>query len=494
MAPRAKPYRFTDLERWTRSQLLVLKTLIAYLPGSGLGSEFKEALRDAISKLTGAEVDVWLDSIGPATGKQVLAKINEPACLVTVGLLPSDHQVLLDLDLKLAGMVVDKMLGGTGEEADTARPLSSIEKGLVGFVLLKLLHAAQTVLAEEQQVALRLKHISPNADEIKEWMLSQEHVVLGFKIFLDMQVAYARLVIPHEMIRTQLAVTMEPGGPMANRRLDRLRRNMPRIASARTTIIVEAGRSELTEADLDGVDEGDILLVEKTGLRKAEDSLSGTVECRVGDGTHGVVRGNLVELEGGGQGVEITAIECFPEPDPAQQDVEQPEEMSAQDAVEGGGEEEQSTHTRLRPAGTSVGVSHGVTQAFSRRARGVGGDALEEPFNGEHQVDEDEQQYEEEQPAEEEGEQQDAPAEEPGDNLGETEGLLKDIAMPVVVELGRIKTSAGDIIGLRPGQILELRRAPNDPVDITVNGKLVGKGELVEVEGELGVRLVSLVR
>lgn len=66
--------------------------------------------------------------------------------------------------------------------------------------------------------------------------------------------------------------------------------------------------------------------------------------------------------------------------------------------------------------------------------------------------------------------------------------------MPVVVELGRIKTSAGDIIGLRPGQILELRRAPNDPVDITVNGKLVGKGELVEVEGELGVRLVSLVR
>ena len=110
------------------------------------------------------------------------------------------------------------------------------------------------------------------------------------------------------------------------------------------------------------------------------------------------------------------------------------------------------------------------------------------------EVDEDEQQYEEEQPAEEEGQQQDAPAEEPGDNLGETEGLLKDIAMPVVVELGRIKTSAGDIIGLRPGQILELRRAPNDPVDITVNGKLVGKGELVEVEGELGVRLVSLVR
>jgi flagellar motor switch protein FliM len=66
--------------------------------------------------------------------------------------------------------------------------------------------------------------------------------------------------------------------------------------------------------------------------------------------------------------------------------------------------------------------------------------------------------------------------------------------MPVVVELGRIKTTAGDVVALRPGQILELRRAPNDPVDITVNGRLVAKGELVEVEGELGVRLLSLVR
>jgi len=314
--------------------------------------------------------------------------------------------------------------------------------------------------------------------------------VMGFKVFLDMQVAYARLMLPAELIRTTLGLPMDPSGPMFARRLDSLRGRMNRVAHARTFLTVEAGRSELTEDDLAGVEAGDILLVEKTGLKKDGESLTGEVEIRVGDGTHGIVRGNLVELEGGGQGVEITGIECFPEPDPAAADAESPPESSPEEAVDAFGEqEEQSMHSPLRPRGGPVARS-GRGRGFGAGvpARGVGGDALsDDAQDGEHQTDDEseEQPQDEEQPQEEAG---------PSDNLSETEGLLKDVAMPVVVELGRIKTTAGDVVALRPGQILELRRAPNDPVDITVNGRLVAKGELVEVEGELGVRLLSLVR
>src|SRR5687767_13718413 len=134
MAPRAKPFRFSELERWTRSQLLVLKTFIAYLPGTGMGTDFKARVRDAIGKLTGSEVDIWLDSILPATGAEVIQKLPDPACLAVILLQPTDAQVVLDLDLKLAGMAVDKMLGGSGEDVDPARPLSAIEQGLVAFV------------------------------------------------------------------------------------------------------------------------------------------------------------------------------------------------------------------------------------------------------------------------------------------------------------------------------------------------------------------------
>ncbi len=78
------------------------------------------------------------------------------------------------------------------------------------------------------------------------------------------------------------------------------------------------------------------------------------------------------------------------------------------------------------------------------------------------------------------------------DNLSETQGLLRDVDAPVVVELGRIRMNTAQVTRLRTGQILRLPRGPNDPVDLVVNGKLFARGELIEVDGELGVRLLQV--
>jgi flagellar motor switch protein FliM len=493
MAPRVKPYRFTELERWTRSQLLVLQTFMAYLPGSGMGAEFKQQLRNTLSKLTSSEVDLWLDSITPARGPDVMRMLAEPACLAVVRFEPTPHQVLLDLDLKMAGIAVEKMLGGTGDDVDPGRPMSSIEGGLLAFVLLKLMHAAQQVLAEGQQVALRLKRIYGHASEVALLLGETDHVVLSFKVFLDMQVGYARLIMPSDMLCRDLAPPPVKEGPFFERRLNELRKALPRVAAVKTHLVVVAGRSELSEEDLAGVEVGDILLVEKTGVRKDGELLTGQVELRVAEGRHGVVHANLVELEGGGAGVEITSIEATPEPE-ARGETTRGEASPAGD--EDGHTDDQSEdamRTPLRPRNALMELQLNV-RAFGdgARVRGRGGDALDEQVAGlmdreEHHEEDGESS---EDPQGEEGAQDEGPA----DNLAQTEALLKDVAMPVVIELGRIKTTAADIVNLRPGQILELRRAPNDPVDITVNGKTVAKGELVEVEGELGVRLLSLTR
>lgn len=79
------------------------------------------------------------------------------------------------------------------------------------------------------------------------------------------------------------------------------------------------------------------------------------------------------------------------------------------------------------------------------------------------------------------------------DNLAGTENLLRDVPAPVVVELGRLSMNTAQVVRLRQGQILKLPRGANDPVDLTVNGKLFARGELIEVEGELGVRLLKVV-
>ncbi|MBM7118210.1 type III secretion system cytoplasmic ring protein SctQ [Archangium primigenium] len=70
--------------------------------------------------------------------------------------------------------------------------------------------------------------------------------------------------------------------------------------------------------------------------------------------------------------------------------------------------------------------------------------------------------------------------------------LLGDIPLQISVELARLPVTAEQVVGLRAGQVVELRRGPGEPVDLSVNGKVVARGELVEIEGQLGVRILSL--
>jgi flagellar motor switch protein FliN/FliY len=50
------------------------------------------------------------------------------------------------------------------------------------------------------------------------------------------------------------------------------------------------------------------------------------------------------------------------------------------------------------------------------------------------------------------------------------------------------------VLSLGPDSAIELDRKLNDPVDIRINGMLVAQGDLVKVDGSLGVRITGLVQ
>lgn len=70
--------------------------------------------------------------------------------------------------------------------------------------------------------------------------------------------------------------------------------------------------------------------------------------------------------------------------------------------------------------------------------------------------------------------------------------LLNDIPLQLTIELGRVSVTADEVLALQVGQVLDLNRVPGEPVELSVNGKVVARGEVVEVEGHLGVRVLSL--
>lgn len=72
--------------------------------------------------------------------------------------------------------------------------------------------------------------------------------------------------------------------------------------------------------------------------------------------------------------------------------------------------------------------------------------------------------------------------------------LSPDLTVPLVVVMGRKSFTVRDLLALRIGQVMDLERAPLEPVDLVAAGKVVGKGELVEVDGKLGIRILKLMK
>ncbi len=70
--------------------------------------------------------------------------------------------------------------------------------------------------------------------------------------------------------------------------------------------------------------------------------------------------------------------------------------------------------------------------------------------------------------------------------------LLRELSVEVVCELGRVTLSGRELLELRPGAVIPAGRPLSGPVDLTVGGRVVARGELVDVEGEIGVRITQL--
>jgi type III secretion system YscQ/HrcQ family protein len=70
--------------------------------------------------------------------------------------------------------------------------------------------------------------------------------------------------------------------------------------------------------------------------------------------------------------------------------------------------------------------------------------------------------------------------------------LASQIPVQLSVEVGQLRLSAAEIMKLEPGDVLTLDRPLSTSVELRAGDKLIGRGELVDVEGEAGVRLTSI--
>jgi len=71
--------------------------------------------------------------------------------------------------------------------------------------------------------------------------------------------------------------------------------------------------------------------------------------------------------------------------------------------------------------------------------------------------------------------------------------ILGDVSVPVRVGMGRSKMAVHEIAKLKEGAIISMDLTIGEPMDVTIAGKLMAKGEVVIVNDRYGIRLSEVL-
>lgn len=68
---------------------------------------------------------------------------------------------------------------------------------------------------------------------------------------------------------------------------------------------------------------------------------------------------------------------------------------------------------------------------------------------------------------------------------------LADVPLDVEVELGRKVMTVAEILDLSPESVVRIARSAGDNIDLLIGRSLIGFGEIVIIEGAVGVRITD---
>ncbi len=68
-----------------------------------------------------------------------------------------------------------------------------------------------------------------------------------------------------------------------------------------------------------------------------------------------------------------------------------------------------------------------------------------------------------------------------------------DVAVRLSVELGRAEMPLRDVLQLAEGSTVTLDRLTDELLDVTANGRVIARGEVVAEKGRFALRIVTLV-
>ena len=376
-----------------------------------------------------APEDVSLALVGLREG--VLSRAGgeaPPGLRVTLAVEPQGAPFSVEMDADFCAALVDRMAGGAGAAPDSLRALTGVERAVLEFFWLALCREVHAELGEPLFRLLALKDLPPAGSGSDNARGRDAADALSYGLSLTARVAASRTV---GLARCRVpAATLTALAAADNPLLARARAVTRREKVARLKRVAPELTLRLHVGET-GVEVAELARLERDDVLVIEKQHAGL--------RGGSFAGRLRLLAGDGPGAAIVGTAAEPPRDGA---------PDSQGAGAGALEEEPlSLFVEEIFGGGGAGVTERMMMAGDETDDGAAGEGVT-PIDG--------------------------------------------LVLTVHVELAARRISLESLAGLRVGQVLGLDCKATDPVDLIAEGRRIARGELVDIEGQLGVRVTQL--
>ncbi len=266
----AKLYDFRRPDKFSKEHLRSLRIL---------HESFARMLGSSLTSYLSAGVQVRLTMLEQGTYDEYIQSLPTPTVIYVVGLAPLPGQAVIELNLPVARVLIDRLLGGTGSPAARTAEMTEIELALLKtigqFIMSSLREAWSNVVP--LRPTMQEPVLSPELAQFAT--MAEATVMLVLEVSLFKTTGTISMCIPYQVLQPVLdSLTTQVwigGTPTRAQDGDSRDQMGDRISQVMLPITVELGETELTVQALLELQTGQVL--------RLNTSANGPLPIRVDD-------------------------------------------------------------------------------------------------------------------------------------------------------------------------------------------------------------------
>ena len=294
MVPSVKPFDFTKIKKLSSRHVAIGEALLRFYPSLSAGGDFLPQLTQSFERDLALPLKVEFVGFEETASAEFIAALPQNTVTVALKIQPGDQQALVGIDFSFCRFLVERVLGQAGTLEDPLQALSSMEEGVLEFLLAKALSQLQDAPSFQGPAAFRIAKIAQQPKLLADTPLAANACVFKFYLSCSGQGGYLQAYLPHPLLEGVFLREDSWTEPQD----DKLEARLGRVSHIKTSLWAEIGRVSLMASEQAQLEKGDVILFDESLAAMGPQGFSGKTVLRAGDMPSEGLLAEVIDTEG----------------------------------------------------------------------------------------------------------------------------------------------------------------------------------------------------